>query len=106
PGEPRRERPRMHVCEVTPDLPPGTAFTSACAPRATSAAEQELRARLLERLDVAAQHNAVRVRRPFFEHLEVWPDILLPELRIAVEYDTTGRHGLEHVGRREHADRR
>ncbi len=48
----------------------------------------------------------MRVARPFFSHLEVWPDILLPELRIAVEYDSTGRHGLEHVGKREDADRR
>jgi hypothetical protein len=48
----------------------------------------------------------VRVGRPFFSHLEVWPDILLPELRIAVEYDSPGRHGLEHVGKREDADRR
>jgi hypothetical protein len=31
---------------------------------------------------------------------------VIPELRIAVEYDTPGRHGLEHVGPREHADRR
>ena len=44
--------------------------------------------------------------RPFFDHVEVWPDILLPELRIAVEYDSTGRFGLEHVGKREEADRR
>ena len=48
----------------------------------------------------------MRVGRPFFDHLEVWPDILLPELRIAVEYDSTGRFGLEHVGKREEADRR
>ena len=44
--------------------------------------------------------------RPFFDHVEVWPDILLPELRIAIEYDSPGRFGLEHVGRREEADRR
>jgi hypothetical protein len=50
--------------------------------------------------------NAVRLARPFFEHLEAWPDVLLPELRVAVEYDSTGRHGLEHVGHREEADRR
>ena len=50
--------------------------------------------------------NAVRVGRAFFDHVEVWPDILLPELRIAVEYDSTGRFGLEHVGKREDADRR
>ena len=36
----------------------------------------------------------------------MWPDILLPELRVAIEYDTVGRHGLEHVGGREDADRR
>ena len=44
--------------------------------------------------------NAVASARPFFDHLEVWPDIVIPELRIAVEYDSTGRHGLEHVGKR------
>ena len=41
-----------------------------------------------------------------FRSLEAWPDILLPELRVAIEYDSTGRHGLEHVGKREVADRR
>ena len=50
--------------------------------------------------------NAVRLAQPFFDHLEAWPDILLPELRVAIEYDSTGRHGLEHVGKREVADRR
>jgi len=50
--------------------------------------------------------NAVRVARPFFTHLEVWPDIVIPELRVAIEYDTTGRAGLEHVGTREPIDRR
>jgi hypothetical protein len=38
--------------------------------------------------------------------VEVWPDILLPELKVAIEYDTTGRHGLEHVGPREASDLR
>jgi hypothetical protein len=46
------------------------------------------------------------VTRPFFERLEVWPDIVIPELRIAIEYDTVGRHGLEHVGPKEESDRR
>ena len=36
----------------------------------------------------------------------MWPDILLPELRIAIEYDSPGRFGLEHVGKREDVDRR
>ena len=48
----------------------------------------------------------MRVARPFFDHVEVWPDIVLTELRVAIEYDSTGRHGLEHVGRRADADRR
>ena len=48
----------------------------------------------------------MRVARPFFDHVEVWPDILLPELRIAIEYDSPGRFGLEHVGQREETDRR
>ena len=31
---------------------------------------------------------------------------MLPELRVAIEYDTVGRHGLEHVGKRQDADLR
>jgi hypothetical protein len=102
----RRPRPPQRVCAKTPDLPAGEAFVSVCAPKPASAAEERVRADLADRLAVTAGRNAVRVARPFFDHLEVWPDILLPELRVAVEYDTTGRHGLEHVGAREQADRR
>jgi hypothetical protein len=94
------------VCDKTPDLSPGEPFISACAPKPASAVEARLRADLFARLAVTPGLTAVRVRRPFFDHLEVWPDILLPELRVAVEYDSPGRHGLEHVGKREHADRR
>lgn len=50
--------------------------------------------------------NAVKVSRPFFRHTEVWPDIVLPELQVAIEYDTVGRHGLEHVGKRQDTDLR
>jgi len=64
------------------------------------------RADLFGRLALTEGLNAVRVARPFFQHVEVWPDLVLPELRIAIEYDSIGRHGLEHVGRREQADRR
>ena len=107
-GQERRPRPRggPPLCERTPDLPVGEPFLSECAPKPASAAEARLRADLFARLGVTPGFTAVRVRRPFFTHLEVWPDILLPELRIAVEYDTPGRHGLEHVGKREDADRR
>jgi hypothetical protein len=102
-GRPKRTRP---VCEKTPDLPVGEPFASECAPTPASAAEARLRRELFARLAVTEGFNAVRVARPFYGHVEVWPDILLPELRVAIEYDTTGRFGLEHVGGREDSDRR
>ncbi len=104
PRAPRRQTPAL--CSKTPDLASGTAFLSVCAPKPASAAEGALRAGLTERLLFDGGTNAVKVSRPFFRHTEVWPDIVLPELRIAVEYDTVGRHGLEHVGRRQDADQR
>jgi hypothetical protein len=88
------------------DVPVGDAFVSRLAPAAASAAEPELRRRLAARLDTDMTANSVRVSRPFHGRLEVWPDIVLSDLRVAIEYDTTGRHGLEHVGRREESDRR
>ncbi|MCP2032637.1 hypothetical protein L1277_002747 [Okibacterium sp. HSC-33S16] len=103
---PRPTKPTRLICPKTPALPIGEPFVSACAPRPASAVESQLRADLFGRLSVTAGLNAVRVGRPFFDHLEVWPDFLLPELRVAIEYDSIGRHGLEHVGKREQADRR
>lgn len=94
------------LCRKTPDLDVGTPFVSACAPKPASAAEATLRAAVFDALAVTRGMNAVRVARPFFDHVEVWPDILLPELRVAIEYDTVGRFGLEHVGPREESDRR
>jgi hypothetical protein len=102
----RPPRPERRICAKTPHLPAGEPFMSACAPRPASAVEAQLRADVFARIDLTPGFTAVRVARPFFDHLEVWPDILLPELRVALEYDSTGRHGLEHVGRREEADRR
>ncbi|CAD6010146.1 zinc-ribbon domain-containing protein [Agreia sp. COWG] len=84
----------------------GTAFHSTRAPRPASAAEGDLRHRLARRLDLDMTPNAVVVRQPFFDRLEVWPDILIPELKVAIEYDTIGKFGLEHVGKREANDRR
>jgi hypothetical protein len=104
PARPRKRAPDL--CTKTPDLPKGTAFISECAPKPASAVEARLRAELTDRLTFTGGMNAVRVSRPFFRHTEVWPDILLPELRIAIEYDTVGRHGLEHVGKRQDADLR
>jgi len=101
-----RARRSPGVCAKTPDLPVGEPFASACAPPPASAVEERLRQDLAARLEHTPGLTAVRLSRPFFEHLEAWPDIVLPELRVAIEYDSTGRHGLEHVGRREEADRR
>ncbi len=101
-----RPEPERRLCPKTPDLPAGEPFVSACAPKPASAVEARLRADLFSRIAVTPGFTAIRTARPFFDHLEVWPDILLPELRIAIEYDSVGRHGLEHVGRREDADKR
>lgn len=107
-GTPRsaRGQPAPSLCAKTPPVRVGEPFVSECAPRPASAVEARLRADLFARLGVTPGLNAVRVGRAFFDHVEVWPDILLPELRIAVEYDSTGRFGLEHVGKREDSDRR
>jgi hypothetical protein len=94
------------ICAKTPRLPSGESFTSVCAPATASAVEAELRAALAERFAFTFDHSAIRLDRPFFDHIEVWPDIILPELRVAIEYDSTGRHGLEHVGPRQETDRR
>lgn len=102
----RKLKETTPLCDKTPDLAPGEAFVSSCAPRPASAMEDRLRADLFGRLALTEGLNAVRVARPFFQHLEVWPDLVLPELRIAIEYDSIGRHDLEHVGRRDQADRR
>lgn len=106
PRGPRRAKPAPRLCDKTPDVPVGTAFASICAPKPASAVEGRLRADLAARFGFAPGLNAVRVERPFFQHVEVWPDIVIGELRVAVEFDSTGRHGLEHVGRREESDRR
>lgn len=104
---PRRPKPpAAPLCTKTPAVPTGTPFVSACAPAPASAAEGSLRSGLAARFAVTTGMNAIKVARPFFRHTEVWPDILLPELRVAIEYDTVGRHGLEHVGKREQTDLR
>jgi very-short-patch-repair endonuclease len=105
-GRPRSASPRGAATPAVTNGPVGEAFHSAVAPVPASAAEAELRQRLAAVLTADFSFNAVRVGRPFFGRLEVWPDFALDELRVAIEYDTTGRDGLEHVGRREQIDRR
>lgn len=102
----RRCRTCLHARAAADRFEVGEAFSSPWAPATASAAEADLRHRLAARLAVDLDPNAVRVPRPFFNHVEVWPDIVIAELRVAIEYDTTGRDGLEHVGRREQTDRR
>jgi hypothetical protein len=105
-GAPKPRRKAKPLCLKTPDLPPGEAFVSVCAPRAASAAEPALQQRLAKRLVWDATPNAIRLKEPFFDHLEAWPDLVLADLRIAVELDTVGRYGLEHSGQREAVDLR
>ena len=105
-GPPPARTPRPRKTPLAVPHAVGDAFWSAHAPRPASAAEALLRQRLSARFEFDLTPNAVRVGRPFFSRLEVWPDFAIGELRVAIEYDTVGRHGLEHVGRREQIDRR
>jgi hypothetical protein len=95
-----------HAAAAADRVAVGDAFVSPWAPKPASAVEGDLRQRIEARFDVDLAFNAVKVARPFFTHLEVWPDLVLDPLRVAVELDTVGRHGLEHVGRRESIDKR
>ena len=63
----------------------------------TSLTEQRLRALLEERIRVPRGVNTVRVNRMFYGKQEVWPDILVPALRIAIEYDDPGRSRRAHL---------
>lgn len=110
-GHPRtRDRTGCAICRHAAAgaarVPVGGAFVSTWAPKPASAVEADLRQRIAERYEFDLAPNAIRVAQPFFAHLEVWPDIVIAELAIAIELDTVGRHGLEHVGRRETIDRR
>lgn len=69
-------RRRARTCPKTPAIAVGEAFVSVCAPKPASAAEAKLRAAIFGALTVTPGMNAVRVSRPFFDHLEVWPDLL------------------------------
>ena len=71
----------------------------------TSMTEQRLRTLLAERIRLPHRVNAVRISRTFYGKPEVWPDIIVPALRIAIEYDDPGRHGTAHRGLKEASDR-
>lgn len=70
----------------------------------TSMTEQRLRTLLGERVRLHHRANAVRTARLFYGRQEVWPDILVAQLRIAIEYDDPGRSGRAHRGLKEGSD--
>ncbi len=70
----------------------------------TSQTEQRLKMLLGERIRLHHGVNAVRIARTFYGRQEVWPDILVPQLRIAVEYDDPGRSRRAHMGLKEASD--
>jgi very-short-patch-repair endonuclease len=71
----------------------------------TSQAEQKLRMLLGERIALPHRVNAVRISRSFYGKPEVWPDIIIPALRVAIEYDSPGRDKTSHRGLKEVSDR-
>ncbi|WP_419818959.1 hypothetical protein [Glaciibacter flavus] len=70
----------------------------------TSVTEQRLRALLEARLRIPRGVNTIRVNRMFYGKQEVWPDIIVPALRVAVEYDDPGRTRRAHRGLKEVSD--
>lgn len=83
----------------------GVASMNAGLRTRTSLTEQRLRALLEERIRVPRGVNTVRINRMFYGKQEVWPDILVPALRIAIEYDDPGRSRRAHLGLKEASDR-
>ena len=82
----------------------GVAFMNPALRTRTSQTEQRLKILLAERIRLHHGVNAVRIARTFFGRQEVWPDILVPQLRIAVEYDDPGRSRRAHMGLKEASD--
>ncbi|MBM7830671.1 very-short-patch-repair endonuclease [Agromyces cerinus] len=82
----------------------GVAFMKPGLRLGTSQVEQRLRMLLGERIRLHHRVNAVRTARMFYGKQEVWPDILVPQLRIAIEYDDPGRSRRAHLGLKEASD--
>ncbi|MDR5700186.1 hypothetical protein [Agromyces aerolatus] len=64
----------------------------------TSITEHRLKAMLAERIRLNHRVNAIRIARTFHGRTEVWPDIIVPQLRLTVEYDDPGRTRMAHRG--------
>jgi very-short-patch-repair endonuclease len=70
----------------------------------TSQTEQRLKGLLGERIRLNHRVNAIHIARTFFGRNEVWPDVIVPQLRIAIEYDDPGRSRRAHLGLKEASD--
>jgi very-short-patch-repair endonuclease len=85
-------------------LEAGVAFMNPALRTRTSQTEQRLKGLLGERIRLHHKVNAVHIARTFYGRQEVWPDILVPQLRIAVEYDDPGKSRRAHRGLKEASD--
>ena len=102
PGCPKCQRnaaaPAARFEGGVPFMKPGLALR-------TSGAEQKLRMLLGERIRLPHRVNAIRISRTFYGKPEVWPDIIIPALKVAIEYDSPGRDKTSHRGLKEVSDR-
>ncbi|WP_308796372.1 hypothetical protein [Agromyces silvae] len=64
----------------------------------TSITEHRLKTMLAERIRLNHRVNAIHIARTFHGRREVWPDIIVPQLRLTVEYDDPGRSRRAHRG--------
>jgi very-short-patch-repair endonuclease len=86
------------------DVAPGTAIARGRI-GATSRAEQQMFDQLARHLRLSKALSSVRTARPFYKFVWVTPDIVIPQRRVAVEYDSPGRPGEGlHGGSRRDAD--
>lgn len=82
----------------------GVPFMNPALRTRTSQTEQRLKSLLGERIRLNHRVNAIHIARTFYGRREVWPDVIVPALRIAVEYDDPGRSRRAHLGLKEASD--
>jgi very-short-patch-repair endonuclease len=82
----------------------GVPFMNPALRTRTSQTEQRLKGLLGDRIRLNHRVNAIHIARTFYGRREVWPDVIVPQLRIAVEYDDPGRSRRAHMGLKEASD--
>lgn len=82
----------------------GVPFMNPSLRTRTSQTEQRLKTLLGERIRLNHRVNAIHIARTFYGRREVWPDVIVPQLRIAIEYDDPGRSRRAHMGLKEASD--